>query len=71
MQTTNVGTVKRILSSKYYGFIGRPGDLADIFFHLSAARGEHILSEGDRVAFDIESSPKGERAINVKLVSNG
>jgi len=51
-----------------YGFISTDdGDLdddEDVFFHTEDIVGED-LTEGTKVEFDIESSPKGPRASNV------
>jgi CspA family cold shock protein len=60
------GTVKWFNGGKGYGFIEREsGD--DVFVHFSAIRGEGFrnLDEGDRVEFNIESSPKGLQAADV------
>ncbi len=64
------GTVKWFNSSKGYGFITREeGD--DVFVHYKAIVGEGYksLDEGDQVEFEIEESPKGLQAANVKKVS--
>jgi len=60
------GTVKWFNRSKGYGFIQRDGG-DDVFVHYSAIQGEGYrnLEEGDRVEFDVESSPKGPQAANV------
>jgi CspA family cold shock protein len=60
------GTVKWFNRSKGYGFIQREGG-DDVFVHYSSIQGEGFrnLEEGDRVEFNIESSPKGPQAANV------
>lgn len=60
------GTVKWFNRSKGYGFIQRDGG-DDVFVHYSAIQGEGYrnLEEGDRVEFNVESSPKGPQAANV------
>ncbi|MEW5746285.1 MAG: cold shock domain-containing protein [Nitrospirota bacterium] len=60
------GTVKWFNEAKGYGFITAE-DGKDIFVHYSSIQGNGFksLAEGDRVTFDIESSPKGPKAINV------
>ena len=63
------GTVKWFNNSKGFGFIERPSG-KDVLVHFSAikAEGFKTLSEGDKVAFDIEQGEKGPSAINVTKV---
>jgi CspA family cold shock protein len=58
--------VKWFNRSKGYGFIQREGG-DDVFVHYSSIQGEGYrnLDEGDRVEFNVESSPKGPQAANV------
>lgn len=64
-----VGTIKR-LTEKGFGFITAEGLEKDLFFHSNALVGitYEELREGDSVSFDIEDSPKGKNAVNVKKV---
>ena len=64
------GTVKWFNNSKGYGFIARDGG-KDVFVHFSAiaTEGYKSLSEGDKVEFTIEDSPKGPQAANVVKVA--
>ena len=60
------GTVKRIQRDKGFGFI-RDTNGQEYFFHRSSVQGSFDdLSEGQRVNFDVEQSPKGPRAGNVR-----
>ncbi len=60
------GTVKWFNESKGFGFITSK-DGQDYFVHFSSIKGDGFktLSEGDSVVFDVESSPKGPKAVNV------
>jgi cold shock protein len=63
------GTVKTV-TDKGFGFISREGHDKDIFFHENSLEGdlaERKLKVGDVVTFDIEETPKGQSAINIKL----
>jgi CspA family cold shock protein len=60
------GTIKRIARDKGFGFI-RDASGQEYFFHRSAVQGSFdSLTEGQRVNFDEEESPKGPRANNVR-----
>jgi len=62
------GTVKKVISERGFGFItGEDGK--DYFFHrdgLSASVDFDRLVGGEPVAFEIESSPTGPRAVDVR-----
>ena len=60
------GTVKWFNESKGFGFITSE-DGSDVFVHYSSIQGNGFrsLAEGDAVSFDVESGPKGPKAINV------
>jgi CspA family cold shock protein len=61
------GTVKRWLD-RGYGFIDVDGQEDDVFVHNSGLIGAEELREGQKVEFELEDSPKGPRAVNVKIV---
>ena len=60
------GIVKWFSVRRGYGFIEKE-DGADVFVHYSeiSMPGFKVLSAGDQVKFDIETSDRGPKAINV------
>ena len=63
------GKVKRWLGFGGYGFIESEERDGDIFVHASDVRGKNFLTEGEEVEFEVESTYKGPKAVNVKPVS--
>ncbi len=64
------GTVKTV-TGKGFGFITKEGSEKDVFFHENSLEGDlatRKLQEGDKVTYDVEESPKGLNAVNIKLV---
>ena len=61
------GTIKKLLP-KGFGFISRPGEEKDLFFHSKELRGVTFeeLREGDQVTFEVAQGEKGPSAVNVK-----
>ena len=61
------GTIKK-LTDKGFGFIEAEDQEKDIFFHTESLVDVQYdeLSEGDTVSFEIEDTPKGPAATNVK-----
>ena len=62
------GTVKWFNDSKGFGFITPADGGKDLFVHFSAIQGQGFktLKEGQRVSFDVTSSPKGPQASNIR-----
>ena len=62
------GTIRRLMRQRGYGFITTE-DGKDIFFHRTALRGLSFdsLKEGQSVEFEVETGPKGPRAVDVRL----
>ncbi|MDZ7722353.1 MAG: cold-shock protein [candidate division KSB1 bacterium] len=63
------GTVKWFNGSKGYGFI-TTDEGTDIFVHYNAINGDgyKTLDEGETVEFEVEDSPKGQKATNVSRI---
>jgi CspA family cold shock protein len=59
------GTVKFFNNSKGFGFIKPDDGSKDVFVHQNGLTDE--ITEGDKVSYDVEESPKGLNAINVKV----
>lgn len=63
------GVIKKKID-KGFGFISQEGQDKDLFFHSNSLVGVTFdeLQEGDKVTFEVEQSPKGPNATNVKKV---
>jgi CspA family cold shock protein len=66
----STGTVKWFNDAKGFGFITPDDGSKDLFAHFSAiqAGGFKTLKESDKVQYDVEQSPKGPRAANIKAL---
>tara|TARA_B110000263_G_scaffold244301_1_gene252131 strand:+ start:217 stop:414 length:198 start_codon:yes stop_codon:yes gene_type:complete len=62
--STNNGTVKFFNNAKGFGFITNDSG-NDVFVHANNLSDQ--ITEGDKVSYDVEETPKGLSAINVKL----
>ena len=64
------GTIKKVVSDRGFGFITAENG-KDYFFHrdgLDSSLDFDRLIGGEKVEFEIEQSPKGDRAKNVQAV---
>ena len=63
------GEIKTLKHDRGFGFI-RSGRGEEIFFHRSAVIDGNfdLLREGQEVSFELENSPRGPRAKDVKAV---
>jgi CspA family cold shock protein len=63
-----IGTVKFYNTAKGFGFIAPEGGSKDVYVHASAVEmaGMGVLTEGQRVSFDIQTGAKGAKATNLK-----
>ncbi len=64
------GTIKRIVPDRGFGFIAAP-DGTEYFFHRSSVENFDGLRGDESVTFEIENSPKGPRANQVRLEGAG
>ncbi len=61
------GTIKKVIADRGFGFVTAE-DGRDYFFHrngLQPSLDFDRLTGGERVTFEVESSPKGPRATHV------
>ena len=58
------------MDGKGFGFIKREDDSKDLFFHANSVEGVDFnsLRPDDEVEFEVEDSPKGPNAVNVRRV---
>ena len=63
------GTVKFFNAYRGFGFITPEDGGKDVFVHVSAvaAAGLHVLSEGQRINFEVQPDAKGSKAANLTL----
>lgn len=62
------GTIKKVIADRGFGFIAAE-DEKEYFFHRSgvdASLDFDRLVGGERVEFEVEASPKGPRAVQVR-----
>ena len=66
----HTGTIKKVVRERGFGFISDT-DGRELFFHQSGIIDAQFdsLKETQKVEFEVEDSPKGPRAINVRIVA--
>jgi CspA family cold shock protein len=66
----HTGSIKKLIRDRGFGFISDT-DGQEVFFHQSSVLDAKFdsLSEEQAVEFEVERSPKGPRAINVRIVT--
>ena len=64
----HTGKVKKLIGDRGFGFISDT-DGREVFFHQSSVIDAQFsdLREDTPVEFEIENSPKGPRAVNVRI----
>jgi CspA family cold shock protein len=67
---TQTGTVKWFNDSKGFGFIAPDAGGDDLFAHFKDIQSEGFksLAENQRVSFERASSPKGDKASNIRAI---
>ena len=65
----HTGKIKKVVRERGFGFISDT-DGREVFFHQSSLTDTQFdaVKEEDNVEFEIEDSPKGPRAVNVRIV---
>ncbi|TFW20807.1 cold-shock protein [Massilia arenosa] len=68
--TTQTGTVKWFNDAKGFGFITPDAGGADLFAHFQEiqTQGFKSLAENQRVSFERATSPKGDKASNIRAI---
>jgi CspA family cold shock protein len=68
----HTGKIKKVVRERGFGFISDT-DGRELFFHQSSIMDAQFdsLKEDQEVEFEVEKSPKGPRAVNVKIVQSG
>jgi cold shock protein len=66
----HTGKIKKLVRDRGFGFIS-DNDGRELFFHQSGLTDMKfdLLTEEQTVEFEVEKSPKGNRAVNIKLSS--
>jgi len=65
----HTGKIKKLVRDRGFGFISDT-DGREVFFHQSSLTAEikfDALSEEQNVTFEIENSPKGPRAVDIRI----
>ncbi len=68
--STQTGTVKWFNDAKGFGFITPEDGGPDLFAHFQEIQssGFKSLSENQRVSYERTSSPKGDKASNIRIL---
>lgn len=62
------GQIKRMVKDRGFGFIRLEGKAGDFFFHKDdCVSNFDSMNEGDKISCEIGRSPKGPRAVEVRV----
>ena len=66
----HIGKIKKLVRDRGFGFIDDT-DGREIFFHQSSLIDVKFdgINEDQKVEFEVEKSPKGPRAINIRVIT--
>ncbi|PIQ89750.1 MAG: cold-shock protein [Candidatus Omnitrophica bacterium CG11_big_fil_rev_8_21_14_0_20_42_13] len=66
------GKIKKVVRDRGFGFIVDT-DGRELFFHRNSLAGTNFdaLTDGQLVEFEVQKSPKGLSAVNVKVTASG
>ncbi len=66
----HTGKIKKLVRERGFGFISDT-DGREVFFHQSSLIETQFdaLNENQDVTFEVETSPKGPRAVNVRIAA--
>ena len=66
----HTGKIKKVVQERGFGFISDT-DGREVFFHQTRLVDSQLaaLNDDQSVEFEIEDSPKGPRAVNVRVVN--
>jgi len=65
------GTVARCHTGKGFAFLDCEGGPIGIFVHVSACNGAWPLSPGEAVSFEVVETPRGPRALDLRIEGGG
>lgn len=64
------GVILKFFPEKGFGFIKMENN-DSLFFHRSALQPDHNPEVNDQVEFQVKATPRGERAVHIKLIQAG
>jgi cold shock CspA family protein len=65
------GTVTNFSANKRWGWVLPDGTRKSVFIHSSDVADRLTLRENDRIEFEIEATPRGDKAVRAVLLDEG